>query len=601
MIKVRRLIPVVCLAVLCLAAAPAVGQELFSKLIGDVQVQPVEKGDVITVPFITWGGDVPTFHANGGLETKSGSGTIFEKLGLKVKLVNGDDFPKQVKDYLGGKTPLLRGTFGMLSQASQVVNSNPATKSVVFLQLTWSAGDHIVARDDCKTLADLKGKKVAIQKGGPHSEMLADTLASAGLTWADIEPVWVEGLTGDTGPAAKFRKDPTVAACTVISPDKTALVGGEALDSVGSGTKDSVKGARVLNSTAWMTRSICDVYACRKDFYDTKEGKEFVRKFAAGYIKACEELLAEKALYEKKQSAPKYSADLRMAQEIFGKEAVPTLDDAHGLISDCNMVLFPGNEQFFNDRRFMVGFDRKQKKVLDIAQAIKSITERVEFVKPEKDFYDFVSLSGLLQPQGGLTVQKATGSAGLSDIQRVLHSFSITFDPNEPGFTVERYVQDFQLAIDQAAVCGGAAIVIRGHTDPTLVVRAFLEEGLADGSIRRALESGKAVYYYNEKVIDLHKTAEVLKAIKEGKFPRATELVRGAITLSQSRADSVKEALEKHAESKQLDLQENQFTSVGVGISEPVFAVPKKWEEAKQNMRVEFRLQTFPPEAKPTF
>src|SRR4051794_16367131 len=57
-----------------------------------------EAKEVVEVPFIFWGGDVATFHANGGLDTKPGS--IFAKQGLKVKLTPGDDFPKQVENYL---------------------------------------------------------------------------------------------------------------------------------------------------------------------------------------------------------------------------------------------------------------------------------------------------------------------------------------------------------------------------------------------------------------------------------------------------------------------------------------------------------------------
>ena len=44
----------------------------------------------LSVPYITWGGDMATFYANGGLVTKPG--TIFEKQGLNLKLQPGDDF-----------------------------------------------------------------------------------------------------------------------------------------------------------------------------------------------------------------------------------------------------------------------------------------------------------------------------------------------------------------------------------------------------------------------------------------------------------------------------------------------------------------------------
>ena len=70
----------------------------------------------------------------------------------------------------------------MIGQASEVVGSDPRTKSVIVLQLSWSAGDHIVAREGIRSLNDLKGKKIACQQGGPHVGLLFDSLAAAKLT-----------------------------------------------------------------------------------------------------------------------------------------------------------------------------------------------------------------------------------------------------------------------------------------------------------------------------------------------------------------------------------------------------------------------------------
>ena len=69
----------------------------------------------------------------------------------------------------------------MLGQASEVLNSDKS-QPVIFLQLTWSAGDDMVTRANCKTLADLRGKKVALQKDGPHVGMLGDILPRPGWT-----------------------------------------------------------------------------------------------------------------------------------------------------------------------------------------------------------------------------------------------------------------------------------------------------------------------------------------------------------------------------------------------------------------------------------
>src|SRR5262245_52720432 len=60
-------------------------------------VKDLAPADVLQVPYILWGGDVATYHANGGETTTAGS--LFDKLGLKLRLVRGDDFGQQVKDY----------------------------------------------------------------------------------------------------------------------------------------------------------------------------------------------------------------------------------------------------------------------------------------------------------------------------------------------------------------------------------------------------------------------------------------------------------------------------------------------------------------------
>jgi len=195
-------------------------------------VKDLAVGEELEVPYILWGGDVAMFLANGGETTQPGS--IFAKHGLKLKLVRGDDFGQQVKNYKEGKTAFLRGTMSMLGQASGEIAGDPRSQPVVFMQLTWSAGDHLVARQGCSTLADLKGKKIALQKGGPHVGMLSDILHTAQFTWSDVQVVWTDDVTGDKGPAELFRKDPTVDACFAITPDMLALTGG-------------------LKSASWMT------------------------------------------------------------------------------------------------------------------------------------------------------------------------------------------------------------------------------------------------------------------------------------------------------------------------------------------------------------
>ncbi len=383
-------------------------QESFSQLIGTVNVQPVQPGSVVSIPYLTWGGDVATFMANGGLETQPGS--VYDSLGLKLKLTAGDDFPAQVKDYLSGKTPFLRGTMRMLGQASEVIGRDPRTKPVVILQLSWSAGDHIVSRENLKTLNDLRredGKvRIACQQGGPHVGLLYDSLDAAKIGRDEVEIVWVSDLTGANGPAEAFRKDASIDACCVITPDMIGLTGG--YDSTGSGAEGTVKGANVLNSTRDMSRSIADVYAVRADWW--QDHADFVTKFVAGYLKSTQQLVGLRREFEQSQRmSDEYRRVLTMAQNIFGQDVLPTLEvDGHGLLLDCGFVGLPGQISFFEDRGNLSGFEAKMSAALDLATSWGYAKFRSGFEPPTLDYQQIAKLAGLKyerpQSQGAIEI-----------------------------------------------------------------------------------------------------------------------------------------------------------------------------------------------------
>jgi hypothetical protein len=588
------------LVITCLVAGLAPAQESFSTLVGNVRVEPVawKPKDVLEVPYITWGGDVGTFYANGGLTTKPD--TIYQKMGLSLKLVPGDDFPGQVKRYLSGKSPFLRGTLSMLGQASEVIGSDPRTKAVVFLQLSWSAGDHMVSRGNLKTLNDLKGKKVALQKGGPHTGMLDDVLRTAKLQWKDVTVVWTEDLSGDKGAAALFRKDPSIDACMVISPDMSGLTGG--LDQTGSGAEGTVKGARVLVSTVNMSRSIADVYACRKDFYDAN--KPVVDKFMAGYLKGCEDLLDAKAEFEKKGSSPRYLTILKMTQDIFGKELLPTLEvDAHGLISDCAFVGFPGNVVFFTHKGNPSGFEPRQKAALDLAVEQSWVKVRTGFIPPATNYDELIKLGELKKTE----VPKPRAVAELKEFPsdpndpRTIYYFTISFEPNQEDFDPAVYGAEFQRVVELASTFGNAVIVVRGHSDPTKTLFDLVQAGMEKGVLKRAGKPGAYEYFLDGKKMDLTDSKKIEEMIGQGSFDGAKsnprETMQAALNLSRARAETVRDAVVQYARGKQYLMNTSQLQPIGVGIREPLIAKPKNLDEAKQNMRVEFRILRIPAES----
>ncbi len=578
----------------------------FKSLVGNVTVGNVNQTKPLTVPYITWGGDMATFYANGGLQTSAG--TIFAKQGLQIKLTPGDDFVQQVRDYLAGKTPFLRGTFRMMGMASEVIGSDSRTQGMVVLQMTWSAGDHLVVRSPMKSAKDLKGKTIVLQEGGPHVGMLDDILQTARLKWEDIRVIWAKDLTATpNSPAEMFRKDGKIDACFVITPDMIGLCGG--LQNTGSGAEGTVKNARVLVSTADLSRSIADVYVCRKDFFDAN--RELVTKFAAGYLKACEEILDLKKLYETKGSSD-YMKLLQLTQDIYGKEVIPTLEeDAHGLLSDCTFVGHPGNVAFFAQKNNLHGFQQFQESALNLALGRGYVQSRkallpsgLDFASPQ--FTNYLTKTEMVKKERfrGEAVQKEieelSAGGGLDD--RTIISFTIGFEPNQMDFDPAKYGSEYKRVVEMADKYGNAVIAIRGHSDPTKTLLDLVKAGMSKGILKRSGTSGNYQYSLNGKALDLSTTQIIIKLIEAGYFDGAKdanprETMQAALNLSKKRAESVRKSIIGYAKSKGIQFDASQIQSVGAGIREPFIAKPSSMSEALQNMRVEFRLLRVTAEA----
>jgi ABC-type nitrate/sulfonate/bicarbonate transport system substrate-binding protein len=593
------------LAVLCLSlslAAPAHAQQNFRELVGNVPIGNVGKNATVTVPYLTWGGDVATFQANGDLKTTPDS--HFKKLGLDLQLVPGDNFVQQVKDYLAGKTPLLRGTLHMLGQASEVLGDDPRTKPVVILQLSWSAGDHIVARKELRNLNELKGKKIAVQQGGPHVGLLYDSLSAAQLTKNDVTIVWTKDLTGPQGAAELFRTDPSVDACCVITPDMLGLTGG--FGSIGSGAEGTVAGAHVINSTQQMSRSIADVYAVRRDWYDAN--KPWVAKFVAGYLQGTNQTLAlRKGFEETKRMAPEYQKLLALSQKIFGAEVLPTLEvDAHGLLLDCAFVGLPGQIAFFESQGNLSGFEPKMKEALDLGTQWGYARTRRGFDPGGLDYHEIAKLAGIPYEAPAATERFASGAEAITDFfgenldANTIVSFTISFEPNQEEFSADRYGAEFERALRAASTFGNARVIIRGHSDPTKTLLDFIRSGIQKGLIKQTGTAPNYRYFYREQPLDLSNVKEVVKLIEQGSFGGGKDdpvvTMQAAMALSQARAVKVKDSLAAYAKSRGATVDLSQITPVGAGILEPVIAKPKSIQEAKENMRVEFRIVKIDPE-----
>jgi ABC-type nitrate/sulfonate/bicarbonate transport system substrate-binding protein len=472
--------------------------------------------------------------------------------------------------------------------------------------MTWSAGDHLVAREHVSTLVDLKGKTVAVQKDGPHIGMLDDVLRTAHLSWDDIDLVWADNITGPGSPPELFRTNEKIDAAFAITPDMIGLSGG--VDTVGTGAEGTVKGARVAVSTSELSRSIADVYAVRKDWWD--KHPETVTNLTVAYLESVEKVIDLKRQYETSGS-DEYVQLLQLAQDIWGPEAIPTLEeDAHGLLSDCTFVGWPGNVAFFTDPKNAHGFADFNLRSQDLAMAQGYAKTRKDLVPSP---VNWPAIKGRLSKTDSGPSERFKAEAVLSEIEgmdadgvldsRTLLSFTISFQPNQNEFDARQYATEYQRVLDLADRYGNAVVAIRGHSDTTLVLRDAVKAGMESGQLKRSGKAGEYRYFLSGRPLDLESPEAMAKAIRTseafrpvGAFdPRKT--MTAAQNLSRERAESVRSSLLAYAEEHALSIDASQIQAQGVGIREPLVARPRNPEEASENMRVEFRLVRVSAEA----
>lgn len=530
--------------------SPPLGQ-IVSTGVGEVRT-----GGPTKVPLITWGGDIATILANGNRRSTT-AGSIFGTQNLQLQLVRMDDFKQQIEAYVRGDMPYLRGTMGMISMAADVLNRDPRIKPVVIYQHTWSnGGDCLIVKQGINSARDLKGKTVALQAYGPHVDYLAKLLRDAGLQMSDIKIKWVPDLTGSDNSPAEALHDNNVDAAMVIIPDGLMLTSD---GKVGTGAEGSVKGARIMLSTKSANRIIADVYAVRSDFFNNR--RDEVQRFVHGLLLAEQEL---KNLLKNKTKGKAYQETIRASAEILLDSAAAT-GDTIALYGDCEYVGYAGNVKFFTDMNWPRNFTQLTREIQSSFVTVGLLGSQSPITPANWD-YSVLSqgLSGVqvvtaprFNPDTvAQVVAKKQAMGTLAEGE--LFSFEVFFKPNQNTFTVASYQDAFNRVVELASTYGGAVITVEGHSDPL-------------GYLRKKKEKATEIV--------LRRTQQAAK------------------NLSMTRAIAVRQSVMDYAGSKNINLDQSQFTVVGHGIMQPKSGMcgqlpcpPRTKEEWLSNMRVVFRI-----------
>ncbi|KKU51855.1 MAG: ABC-type nitrate/sulfonate/bicarbonate transport system, periplasmic component [Parcubacteria group bacterium GW2011_GWA2_47_10] len=528
----------------------------------NVEVGPVRAGGITQVPIITWGGDIATIYANGNSRSTA-RGSVFDREGLRLNLVHEDVFPKQVEDYMSGKTPYLRGTIGQINMAAEILKRDPRTEPVFIYQLTESAGgDMVVVKPGIKTAKDLCGKTIVLQAYGPHVDYMTKIVTDACGSVDKVRIKWTKDITApangaENSPAAAFREDKSVDAAFVIAPDGMALTSN---GTVGSGAEGSVKGARVLMSTKTANRVIADVYAVRADYF--KSNRADVEKFVHGLFVGEEQL---RALFKNRSAkAADYKQMLTASAEILLDSPKATAD-VEGLYDGAEFSGFRGNVAFFGNPSYPRNFEKRTDEIQSAFMMMGLSGQKVAMSHAKWDYSrlkaGLTDIAGVEAPRFDsaevakvIDRQQKQGTLG----QGELFSFEVFFQPNQNTFTKDLYGKDFSRVVEYASTYGGAVITIEGHSDPLGYLKAK-KESQPEDVLRRIMQSAK--------------------------------------NLSLARANAVRDSIIGYAKSKGITLDASQFVVVGHGIEKPKTGkcgndpcAPKTESEWRSNMRVEFRV-----------
>src|SRR4051794_31642874 len=202
-----------------------------------------------------WAGWAPIIYANNGFKAgktwKAPDGKDFQ---VELVLI---DSPVDMRDeYANGNVHIGWGTLdmvplivdGFVDRSGQPKDTRVMPR--IYQQVDWSnGGDGIVARENVKTVADLRGKTVALAENSPSHYFLLNMLVSGGVQPSEVNMVFTEDAF-QAAAAFNARKD--ASAAVSWSPDFYNLAG--------------VKGNRMLVTPQTANKLIADVWFARADF-----------------------------------------------------------------------------------------------------------------------------------------------------------------------------------------------------------------------------------------------------------------------------------------------------------------------------------------------
>jgi NitT/TauT family transport system substrate-binding protein len=429
-----------------------------------------------------WAGWAPIIHANEGFQPgkvwKTADGKDF-----KVHLILADN-PVEMRDaYAAGNYHIGWATVDMLPLFMEgFVDSSgqPRDSRImprIFQQVDWSnGGDGIVVRENIKTVADLRGKKIVLAQNSPSQYFALSMLVAGGVQPGEVEFTY----TNDAfEAAAAFNANKELAACVSWAPDIYTL--------------SEQAGNRMLVDTTTANKLIADVWFARADF--AKDHPDLIEGIVRGILDSVESL---------KDQAEQQKVSQWMSEGY----AIPA-SECQAMLADAHWTNFAENRQFFLNQNNPARFESVWKQAYYIYRSIRSVTHQPV---PFDQVVDFSVLKKLQSEEKYASqkneyqvqfVPKTTGDI-IAESDEVLtntviiHFATNNYDlenkvlrTNEDGQQVEQlYDPNVDFILEEISKLvgqfGAARVIIEGHTD------ASMKSVLPDDSAVKELSENRA-------------------------------------------------------------------------------------------------------------
>jgi len=390
-------------------------------------------GRPIRVAIVTWGGYAGGIVANRGFAPNRNS--VFGKeFDVEVELLVIDDFEKSRDAFrAGGDRGGVDIMWSTVDAYSLEYGGLSRLNPKAILQYDWSRGGDAIAVDaSIKSVADLRGKKLACAEFTPSHYFALYALTHGGLTNRDVE--WV--FTTSAVEAANVFKAGRVDAAVSWSPDVYIAA-------------RERQGGHILASTREASNLIADIFVARGDFIERYP--EDVRRFVGGWLKGVDLANAN----------PDSTAAL-LAKSFSGIG----LEDAKSMLQDVKLPNYAENRAFFDPEGSLANYHtiyktsqgiwRKIGEVKDVYEPYQTVDTR--FMDAAAEWFPKASETRTAEFQFTAPPRGSAAPILTKTVSIYFPTGSAALDENAKA------VLDTQV-VDLAATFGSAYLRVAGNTD----------------------------------------------------------------------------------------------------------------------------------------